>query len=157
MFGETSRPPALRIETYRNSVVSGCNKHEMDKEYGQERYEDEISQLRTVAGVLKREKKNAKSNLTRMLNQLVVLLSDEKYDRHKIVEVIECLERLKDEVMRILEELETVYSKLQDEESERKTSKEIEVNEQVDRELGEARVIMFLGEISYIATLVNPR
>ena len=93
--------------------------------------------------MLKREKKNAKSNLTRMLNQLAVLVSDEKYDRRKIVELIERLERLRDEVMRILEELETVYSKLQDEGNERKTSKEMEeVSEQVDRELGEARVIM---------------
>ena len=62
------------------------------------------------------------------------------YDRDKVVEVLERLERLRDEVMRILEELETVYSKLRDEEKERKTSEEIEeINAQVDRELSQAR------------------
>lgn len=127
-----------------------------DNRDGQERYEDEIGQLHTVVGVLKREKKNAKSNLTRMLNQLAVLVSDEKYDRRKIVEVIERLERLRDEVMRILEELETVYSKLQDEENERKTSKEMEeVSEQVDRELGEARVIMLAQVNSSISRMAR--
>ena len=54
-----------------------------ESEDGQERYENEVSQLHTVVGVLKREKKNAKSNLTGMLNQFVVLITDEKYDRHK--------------------------------------------------------------------------
>ena len=40
----------------------------------------------------------------------------------------------------ILEELKTVYSKLQDEENGRNPNKEIEeVNEQLDRELGQAR------------------
>ena len=110
---------------------------------GQERYENEISQLHTAVGVLKREKRNAKSNLTRMLNQFVVLITDEKYDRHKIVDGMERLVRLREELMKILEELETVYSKLQDKDNERKTSEEIdEVNEQVDRELSEVRVIM---------------
>ena len=119
-----------------------------DKQDGQERYENEIIQLHTVVGVLKREKKNTKSNLTRMLNQLVVFLSEENCDKRKTVEIIERLERLRDEVMRTLEELETVYSKLQDEENERKTSKEIEeVKEQVDRELSQARIIM-LGQVS---------
>ena len=114
-----------------------------ESEDRQERYENKISQLHTIVGVLKREKKNAKSNLTRMLNQFVVLITDEKYDRHKIVEGMERLVRLREEVMKILEELETVYSKLQDKDNERKTSNEIdEVNEQVDRELSEARVIM---------------
>lgn len=80
--------------------------------------------MHTVVIVLKREKKNAKSNLTRMLNQLAVSISEENYDKRS--ETIERLEKLRDEVMRILEELETVYSKLQDEENERKTSKEIE-------------------------------
>ena len=119
-----------------------------DKQDGQERYENEIIQLHTVVGVLKREKKNMKSNLTRMLNQLVVFLSEENHDKRKTVEIIERLERLRDEVMGILEELETVYAKLQDEENERKTSKEIEeVNEQVDREFSQARIIM-LGQVS---------
>ena len=72
-----------------------------DKQDGQERYENEIIQLHTVVGVLKREKKNTKSNLTRMLNQLVVFLSEENYDKRKTVEIIERLERLRDEVMRI--------------------------------------------------------
>ena len=75
-----------------------------DKQDGQERYENEIIQLRTVVGVLKREKKNTKSNLTPMLIQLVVFLSEENYDKRKIVEIIERFERLRDEVMRILEE-----------------------------------------------------
>lgn len=105
--------------------------------------------------MLQREKKNAKSNLTRMLNQLVALISDEKYDRRKIVEVIERLERLRDEVMRILEELETVYSKLQDEENEGKTRKEIEeVSEQVDRQLGEICVTM-LAQVNSISRARN--
>ena len=126
-----------------------------ESEDGQERYENEISQLHTVVGVLKREKKNAKSNLTRMLNQFVVLITDEKYDRHKIVEGMECLVRLREEVMKILEELETVYSKLQDKDNERKTSNEIdEVNEQVDRELSEARVIM-LAQVSNMCRAHN--
>ena len=43
-----------------------------------------------------------------MLNQFVVLITDEKYDRHKIVEGMERLVRLREEVMKILEELETV-------------------------------------------------
>ena len=115
-----------------------------NKQDDQERYENEVIQLHTVVGVLKRErKKNAKSNLTRMLNQLTLSVSEELYDRHKVVEVIERLERLRYEVMRILEELETAYSKLRDEEKERKTSGEIEqINEQVYRELSQARVIM---------------
>ena len=49
----------------------------------QEKYKDKISRLNIVVGMLKREKKNAMSNLTRMLNQLVVLISDKKYDRRK--------------------------------------------------------------------------
>ena len=76
-----------------------------EKQHDQERYENEVIQLHTVVGMLKREKKNAKSNLTRMLNQLTLTISEEVYDRHKIEEVIERLERLRDEVMRILEEL----------------------------------------------------
>ena len=83
--------------------------------------------MHTVVGVLKREKKNAKSTLTRMLNQLAASISEENYDKRSVAETIERLEKLRDEVMRILEELETVYSKLQDEENEKKTSKEIEV------------------------------
>ena len=126
-----------------------------DKQDGQERYENEIIQLHTVVQVLKTEKKNTKSNLTRMLNQLVVFSSEENYDKRKTVEIIERLERLRDEVTRILEELETVYSKLQDEENERKTSKEIEeVNEQVDRELSQARIIM-LGQVSSLYSARN--
>ena len=39
----------------------------------------------------------------------------------KIEEGMECLVRLREEVMKILEELETVYSKLQDKDNERKT------------------------------------
>ena len=121
----------------------------------QQRYENEVIQLHTVVGVLKREKKNAKSNLTRMLNQLTLSVSEELYDRHKVVEVIERLERLRDEVMRILEELETVYSKLRDEEKERKTSEEIEeINAQVDRELSQARVIM-LTQVSSLRNALN--
>ena len=77
-----------------------------------------------------------------MLNQFVVLITDEKYDRHEIVEGMERLVRLREEVMEILEELETVYSKLQNKDNERKMSNEIdEVIEQVDRELSEAHVI----------------
>ena len=60
----------------------------------QQRYENEVIQLHMVVGVLKRENKNAKSNLTRMLNQLTLSVS-ELYDRHKVVEVIEHLERLR--------------------------------------------------------------
>ena len=52
-----------------------------DKQDGQERYEDELTQFHTVVEVLKREKKNAKSNLTRMLNQLAVSISEENYDK----------------------------------------------------------------------------
>ena len=126
-----------------------------ESEDGQERYENEVSQLHTVVGVLKREKKNAKLNLTRMLNQFVVLITDQKYDRHKIVERMERLVRLREEVMKILEELETVYSKLQDKDNERKTSNQIdEVNEQVDRELSEARVIM-LAQVSNMCRARN--
>ena len=126
-----------------------------ESEDGQERYENEISQLHTVVGVLKREKKSAKSNLTRMLNQFVVLITDEKYDRHKIVEGMERLVRLREEMMKVLEELETVYSKLQDKDNERKTSNEIdEVNEQVDRGLSEARVIM-LAHVSNMCRARN--
>lgn len=73
----------------------------------------------------------------------------------KIVEVIERLERLRDEVVKILEELETVYFKLQDEENERKTSKEInEVREQVDQGLGEVLVIM-LAQLNIISRARN--
>lgn len=44
-----------------------------DSQDGQESsYENEISQLLTAIGVLKREKKNAKSNLTRMLNHFLL-------------------------------------------------------------------------------------
>ena len=43
-----------------------------EKQDDQERYENEVIQLHTVVGVLKREKKNAKSNLTRTLNQLTL-------------------------------------------------------------------------------------
>ena len=39
------------------------------KQDDQERYENEVIQLHTVVGALKREKKNVKSNLTLMLNQ----------------------------------------------------------------------------------------
>ena len=125
-----------------------------EKQHDQERYENEVIQLHTVVGMLKREKKNAKSNLTRMLNQLTLTISEEVYDRHKIVEVIERLERLRDEVMRILEELETAYCKLRDEEKEKKTSEEIEeINEQVDRELSQARVIM----LTQVSSLCNAR
>ena len=121
----------------------------------QQRYENEVIQLHTVVGVLKREKKNAKSNLTRMLNQLTLSVSEELYDRHKVVEVIERLERLRDEVMRILEELETAYSKLRDEEKERKTSEKIEeINAHVDRELSQARVIM-LTQVSSLRNALN--
>ena len=113
------------------------------KQDGQERYENELTQLHTVVRMLKREKKNAKSNSTRMLNQLAVSISEENYDKRSVAETIEHLDKLRDDVMRILEELETVYSKLQDEENERKTSKEIkEINEQVHRELGQTRVII---------------
>lgn len=49
------------------------------------------SKLHTVLGVLKGEKKNVKFNnlnyLTQMLNQLAVLVLDEKYDTCNIVEV----------------------------------------------------------------------
>ena len=38
-----------------------------EKEDEQERYENQVIQLHTVVGVLKIEKKNVKSNLTRML------------------------------------------------------------------------------------------
>ena len=70
------------------------------------------------------------------------------------MEVIERLESLRDEVMRILEELETVYSKLRDEEKERKTSEEIEeINEQVDRELSQARVMV----LTQVSSLCNAR
>ena len=73
----------------------------------------------------------------------------------KIVEVIERLERLRDEVVKILEDLETVYFKLQDEENERKTSKEInEVREQVDQGLGEALVIV-LAQLNIISRARN--
>ena len=85
-----------------------------DKQDGQERYENELTQLHTVVRVLKREKKNAKSNLTWMLNQLAVSISEENYDKRSVAETIERSDKLRDEVMRILEELETVYSKLQD-------------------------------------------
>ena len=126
-----------------------------EKQHDQERYENEVIQLHTVVGVLKREKKNAKSNLTRMLNQLTLTISEEVYHRHKIVEVIGRLERLRDEVMRILEELETAYCKLQGEEKERKMSEEIEeINEQVDRELSQARVIM-LTQVSSLCNACN--
>ena len=125
-----------------------------DKQDGQERYENELTQLHTVVRVLKREKKNAKSNLTRMLNQLAVSISEENYDKRSVAETIERLDKLRDEVMRILEELETVYSKLQDEENERKTSKEIEeINEQVDRELGQTRFII----LTHVSSLCQQR
>ena len=84
-----------------------------DNQDGQERYENELTQWHTIVGVLKREKKNAKSNLIAMLNQMAVLISEENYDKRLEAETIERLERLRNEVMRILEELETVYSKLQ--------------------------------------------
>ncbi|XP_015770155.1 PREDICTED: uncharacterized protein LOC107348611 [Acropora digitifera] len=102
--------------------------------------------------VLKREKKNA--NLTRMLNQLALSISEENYDKRSVAETIERLDKLRDEVVRIIEELETVYSKLQDEENERKTSKEIEeINEQVDRELGQTRVII----LTHVSSLCQQR
>lgn len=128
--------------------------HNEDKQDGQERYENELTQLLTVVRVLKREKKNAKSNLTPMLNQLAVSISEENYDKRSVTETIERLEKLRDEVMRILEELETFYSKLQDEENERKTSKEIEeINEQVDRELGQTRCII----LTHVSSLCQER
>ena len=72
-----------------------------------------------------------------------------------IVEGMERLVRLREELMKILEELETVYSKLQDKDNERKTSKEIdEVNEKVDRELSEVRVIM-LAQVSNMCRARN--
>ena len=60
------------------------------------------------------------------VNQLVSLILEYLYDKHKIVEIIKRSEGLRDEVMRIMEELKTVYSKLRDEENVRKTSQEIE-------------------------------
>lgn len=66
-----------------------------EKQERQERYENELTQLHTVVGVLKREKKNAKSNLTRMLNQLAVLISEENYDKRLVAQTIERLERLR--------------------------------------------------------------
>ena len=74
-------------------------------------------------------KKNAKWNLTRIFNQQVVLISNEKSESCKIVEVVERLERLRHEVMMSLEESEMA----QDEENERKASKKTEkVRVQVD-------------------------
>lgn len=122
-----------------------------EKQEGHERYENELTQLHTVVAVFKREKKKAESNLTRMLNQLAVLISEENCDKRSVAQTIERLERWRDEVMKIFEELEAVYSKLQDEENERKTSKEIDkVNEQVDRELGQTRVII-LNHVSNLS------
>ena len=53
-------------------VVSGLQDdmaENEDKQDRQEWYENKMIQLHMVVGVLKREKKNTKSNLTRMLNQ----------------------------------------------------------------------------------------
>ena len=55
-----------------------------DKQDGQERYENELTQLHREVGLFKREKKNVMSNLTQMLNELAVLISEETYDKHSI-------------------------------------------------------------------------
>ena len=62
-----------------------------------------------VVMTLKQEKRIAKSSLTRSLNQVVVLLSEETFGK-----------KLREESIRILDELESIYSKIKDNETERK-------------------------------------
>lgn len=65
-----------------------------------------VDDMSNAVVALKREKRNAKANLTRLLNQVVALLSEEKHDKKKVVELMERIERLREQTMKILEELE---------------------------------------------------
>ena len=78
-----------------------ANKEKQDE---QERYENEVIQLHTVVGVLKGEKRKECEVEFNSDVKPVVLISENLYDKHKVVEVIERSEGLRDEVMRILEE-----------------------------------------------------
>ena len=65
-----------------------------------------------------------------------------------MLELVERIEKVREQTMKILDELESVYSQMKDTASERKTSEEIEaVNEQVYHELSQARVIL-LGHVN---------
>ena len=98
VFGGRNRP-RRRCEFSNHESTFEDEMANEEKQDDQEKYENEVIQLHTVVGVLTREKKNPKSNLTRMLNQLTLLVSEELYDRHKVVEpVIERFERLRDDV-----------------------------------------------------------
>ena len=62
----------------------------------------------------KQEKRNAKSALTRLLSTLKTRLSDRKAEKDDIIEVLERIERQKDEVFLILDRMEQIYTKLGD-------------------------------------------
>ena len=73
-----------------------------DKEE-QKRYvhvENVVDEFPGVILALKRVKRKAKANLTRLLNQ-VVGLSEENYDNIKVLELVERIEKVTEQTMKI--------------------------------------------------------
>ena len=88
----------------------------------------------------KREKRNAKSALTRLLSTLTTRLLDRRAEKDDIIEVLERIERQKDEVFLILDRMEQIYTKLGDKTNVEKVTDEGEViNDQVSNETYVAR------------------
>ena len=77
---------------------------------------DENAELETnmelALQTAKREKRNAKSAVTRLLSTLTTRLSDRRAEKDDIIEVLERIERQKDDVFLILDRMEQIYTKL---------------------------------------------
>lgn len=118
----------------------------MYEEKGQEERRERYENVDVVVEGLKREKRKAKSKLTKQLNQVAsMLLSEEQNDKKKVVELMEHVESQREETTLILEELVLAYNKMNDTENARKMTDELEdINEQVNRELGQARVSLLV-------------
>jgi hypothetical protein len=97
----------------------------------------------------KREKRNAKSALTRLLSTLTTRLSDRRAKKDDIIEVLERIERQKDEVFLILDRMEQIYTKLGDKTNVEKVTDEGEViNDQVSNETYVARKCILSSKIA---------
>ena len=93
----------------------------MYEEKGQEERRERYENVDVVVEGLKREKRKAKSKLTKQLNQVAgMLLSEEQNDKKKVVELMEHVESQREETTLILEELVLAYNKMTDTENARK-------------------------------------
>ena len=107
---------------------------------------DTQEDLKLIISDLKKGKRNAKSLLTRLLTQLVGLLSlpeEIEHNRRQVYELLQRIDEQQQAVLDIMDDLETAFRKMDDSVNATKTTDEAEkIEQQVEGETVVARQLL---------------